>query len=661
MFCKGKVTSAYDMSPIEAVPVSDGRNIVFTNNDGEFELDTWEGAHVLNLGILTYGHNDWFIYIDGHVGDFDFSPRPVSVKGDFCFLHTTDTEIETRPFSEWTAFAREKVISESPAFFAHTGDLCRREGVKKHYLTFNSEVVGCPVRYAIGNHDFIGDAYGEEIYERLYGPTWYSFDCGDIHFAVLSIGKGDKPSGYSRADQLIWLKKDLELMDKNKRLIVLDHDLCSTDPLGFCPSWEDVRVELPVSRLAAWVFGHYHVSFHHVVNGVHSITSSRPDSGGIDSSPAGIRRIDVKDGEISSRFLYNMPQPEGSDPFIWQTQLEGVISYSTPKMWDGDVFVATAHDGYPKECGIYRLSGKDGSICWRFKAENGIKGELAFDDGRIYAQDDNGWLYCLEADGGRLIWKTRSSLPKDEYTRFAPLVAGDAVIGGNSVYIYAYNKANGDPLWEKALSISENSPAKHIYDEKRNRLLLSRHWRGLTSLSLDSGETVWEYTDHPLWFRTSTPLLEDDTIYAAGNESIIAVDAGTGESLAENHLGYRLDVSGAPTLDGDTLYFPSGNMGVFSADRNTLRLKEHFPTERTRLYSSPYIYGNIQTVEGSPVIHNELIIFTSSDGYLYLYGKDDGQLRRRIYLGAPSTVSPLVGKGWAITADFSGRVTKFKL
>ena len=113
-----------------------------------------------------------------------------------------DTEIENKPYADRVACLREAVIRNRPAFFINTGDLCIKDGLERHYLLMNRETMGCPVRYAIGNHDFTAEgAYGEALYEKFYGPTWYSFDCGDIHFAVLSIGKGDKPSGYQLDDQ----------------------------------------------------------------------------------------------------------------------------------------------------------------------------------------------------------------------------------------------------------------------------------------------------------------------------------------------------------------------------------------------------------------------------------------------------------------------------
>ncbi len=328
MSFSGKVTHRKDGSPLPNIPVSDGRNTVFTDNDGRFLLPGWERAHMINVAVLTERHSDWYMPTEGHTGDFNFVIDPSKTRdGDFCFLHTSDTEIENRFENEWVDFAKESVKKHSPAFFMHTGDLCREDGVKRHYLAMNRETVGCPVRYCIGNHDFIGEKYGEEIYEKLYGPAWYSFDCGSFHFVCLSIGAGDNPSGYAHEDQWVWLMNDLETAGKGKKLVVCCHDLCASDPTGFTKQIGDTLFDLKEKGLCAWVYGHYHVNMAHEYDGILSVTTSRPDSGGIDSSPAGFRKLSFENGKVSTEVLFNIPQGDVADECIWQAELSANVEF----------------------------------------------------------------------------------------------------------------------------------------------------------------------------------------------------------------------------------------------------------------------------------------------------------------------------------------------
>lgn len=48
----------------------------------------------------------------------------------------------------------------------------------------NSENMGVPVFYCIGNHDLVKGKSREELYESIYGSTYYSFDVGSVHYIV---------------------------------------------------------------------------------------------------------------------------------------------------------------------------------------------------------------------------------------------------------------------------------------------------------------------------------------------------------------------------------------------------------------------------------------------------------------------------------------------
>ena len=56
--------------------------------------------------------------------------------------------------------------------------------MKKHIEGMNTETMGVPVRYIIGNHDYVDGKYGEELFESIYGPVWYSFEVGNVHYIV---------------------------------------------------------------------------------------------------------------------------------------------------------------------------------------------------------------------------------------------------------------------------------------------------------------------------------------------------------------------------------------------------------------------------------------------------------------------------------------------
>lgn len=656
----GTVKNRESGAPMVGVPVSDGRNVVLTDAEGCYRLEGWERANVLHVGILTEGDDDWFRNVGDGECEVNFLLTPARVGENFCFFHVSDIEIEGREDTAWVDFMHEKVLEHRPAFFSNTGDLAR-SGVPRHRELMNRGTMGCPVRYAIGNHDYLEGAYGEAVFERLYGPTWYSFDCGKIHFVTLSmLGSSDHPSGYAPEDQWLWLKNDLSRLSPDQRIIVLAHNYCRLDFPGFCPEVAGEKFDLPAAGLIAWLFGHYHVHFMHEYGGVLHACTARPDSGGIDSSPGGVRKLTLRGTELSGEMLYCMPAPTPSEAAVWQTNVEGHISFSTPVVTEDAVFVATDEDALPRHCGISCLDRASGALVWNVPTEYGFRNEMAYEAGLLYAQDTKGEVYCLSAQDGALLWKTQLPSLLPGYTRSNVLIVEDLLLAGNPAHLYALDKKSGEIRWDAALGKGENTPSRLVYDPYRRQVLIGIHWLGLFAFDPFAQKLLWECRERAVWFRTATPLVTADHIYTAGDERICALDPTCGRLLAESFPRCKMDVSGAPVLDGGVVYYPTANRGVIAVDAQTLEVLRRFPVGNTHLHSSPYLSGEIETVESTPQIDGEQLIFAASDAGLYVYRKESGALCRRVELGAPCLATPHLDKEFFLTADFEGRVSCFK-
>ncbi|WP_321334442.1 calcineurin-like phosphoesterase family protein [uncultured Bacteroides sp.] len=107
------------------------------------------------------------------------------------------------------------------------------------YLTWMHKI-NCTVFNVTGNHDNdpygAGDWLAEQAYKRVIGPTYYSFNLGNIHYVVLDdivyintggsygvIGSRNY-NGAIVADQIAWLKKDLAtITDKSTPIVVAMH------------------------------------------------------------------------------------------------------------------------------------------------------------------------------------------------------------------------------------------------------------------------------------------------------------------------------------------------------------------------------------------------------------------------------------------------------
>lgn len=80
----------------------------------------------------------------------------------------------------------------------------------------------------IGNHDQDGKALYKRKWEENFGPTDFSFDRGDEHYVCINNcfftkGKAYYSPGELHASQMRWLRQDLALTPKNKKVILCYH------------------------------------------------------------------------------------------------------------------------------------------------------------------------------------------------------------------------------------------------------------------------------------------------------------------------------------------------------------------------------------------------------------------------------------------------------
>lgn len=94
-----------------------------------------------------------------------------------------------------------------------------------------SETVPFQMYHTIGNHDhchkYEDDYRAEAEYRRHFGPTYYSFNLGNVHYVVLDDMLYHGGNRYDRivtSEQIEWLKKDLAALDPTvRRLVVAAH------------------------------------------------------------------------------------------------------------------------------------------------------------------------------------------------------------------------------------------------------------------------------------------------------------------------------------------------------------------------------------------------------------------------------------------------------
>lgn len=120
-----------------------------------------------------------------------------------------------------------QVNAQSPAFVIDNGDLVFA-GKPNQYRLFDKMISGISttVCTTLGNHDIRNG--GREIYTKLYGPPYYSFDSGNNHYIFLDSSRGYAEMQAIPDEQYAWLERDL-IKAQGKRIYVTSH-VPSTDP-----------------------------------------------------------------------------------------------------------------------------------------------------------------------------------------------------------------------------------------------------------------------------------------------------------------------------------------------------------------------------------------------------------------------------------------------
>jgi len=327
-----------DGKPLARVQVSDGCRVVQTDRGGNYALHVGKdsGRFIFVSAPRGYWTDEFYMPIAkaAQEGKADFSLDPLDQPDRFDFVFMADMHLERREVGIpklMATVAEINGLKPTAAFLLAQGDICLQGGSGEEY-------VGClgsatmPVRNGAGNHEMmLRHKNPRDDFERLFGPTYYSFDWGQVHCIVLD---GNKPipeqSGWKavhgtvEASELAWLIADLAAQPEGKPIVVSVHipivssypERRSHSPKN-APYWEmtnsEVLTELFAQHDVRLVLqGHMHENERTTVDGVEyvesiSVSGSWWKSGagmerGVDNCPRGYRIVSVDGDKITHRY-----------------------------------------------------------------------------------------------------------------------------------------------------------------------------------------------------------------------------------------------------------------------------------------------------------------------------------------------------------------------
>jgi hypothetical protein len=230
---------------LAGVVISNQDAVVTTDSAGTFRIPRG-GSGIVFVSVPDgYRAVDRFWRsVSDSVNSVAFPLAPVARVREFTFVHASDTHIAPAT-AERTRRLRALVDSIAPAFLLITGDLVRdalrvsEAEATGYYDLFARErgTFRTPLWTVPGNHEIFGierhlslvspkhRLYGRSMYRKYFGPDYYSFTYGGVHFVGLNTVDIDDLWYYGHVDslQLAWLERDLALVPPEMPVVTFDH------------------------------------------------------------------------------------------------------------------------------------------------------------------------------------------------------------------------------------------------------------------------------------------------------------------------------------------------------------------------------------------------------------------------------------------------------
>lgn len=742
----GQVTDNKN-KPLSNVVMTDGYTCTRTDAQGQFTLAPNENARFVAITKPSQWRTQGRHYIkieNGAKYNFVLEKSPNEKNSNFSFVQITDVESFTK--KGWIDNLRDWVASNPTAFVVNTGDICYERGLRFNGTQLRSEHFGTDFFYCIGNHDLVDGKYGEEMFETYFGPTYYSFDAGNIHFMVLPMLGGDRRPSYTLKQLMDWMRQDLALKDPAKKVVMFNHDLWFTGDNLKIASQGDT-LDMAEYGLSAFLYGHWHSHYATEVAGIKTFSNSSPDKGGIDHGASVFRVLNVDNmGQITSQTRYthitgavSSAVPAAGDrlkkgvnkfsintyrsaspttsvrvqingkwtamqptsdwnwvadislgagdykmlseatfadgtvlvdntlfsvsdnPVVeWNNTARGNIWMVQPIVSGQRVFTATIDDDNNQQCYVIAYDVNTGAELWRAKTDNSLKNTIAAADNKVVACDSDGKLYCFAADNGSLLWKTELSNGLLPHTLQGITISDDVVYAGQGNGFSAVNLSDGKIVWNNTQWGGGQGTTSTI-TANDNVVIASSHWNGIFAHDKQSGKMLWKSQDANTRFRDGSPTFCSDTLFLATTNKLMKIEARTGKVLQSENYDVDFSVAAAPLLTPNVIYCATSNKGIAAFDRHTLKQLWGYNSAPAMFYSVPYSQDFQCSVESSPVLYNDVVIFAATDGNLYGVNAKNGSTEFKRRLGSPIFSTPTVQQDNLLVSDFAGNIMKLNL
>ena len=671
-FFRGKV--AKSDGPAVGVIVTDGLVCVRTDEKGEFAIPERKGARFISVTVPSgYRCADFYYPVSSATKSYYFwlSPWKPSAGKGCSFVHLADSEIGGMHETKWMEDVKCIADEDDAAFIVHTGDICRYRGMRTHLLTMNSQTMGRPVVYCLGNHDMVAGPAGETCFEQLYGPAWRSFEAGGVHFVVTPMPNGDHAPSYTMDEVADWVRNDLAMLPKGMPVVFFGHMMtnwqdCSMETSGFTIGSKRFNFA-KVCNLTGFVYGHLHQNHFQRRGKTAFICSVPPWMGGIGLAPATLRtiRADAK-GRLDSTIRYGTSAKlkMSRAGAKWETQLSGKVLFCTPVVENGIVYVGTSDDEGCGKAGVTALDAASGKIVWSRAMKNSVNNKMVFAKGLVIAQDVEGRVCAFRPSDGNVAWKYDP--PIHPWKILLNGLVADPVTGlvfaGNGHRMVALDATSGKVIWKDAGWGERGEACADTAGVGDGCIVSSGNWEGMFCNDAKTGRLLWSVIDGTRRFPGAMPLITDGRIHTLAASSYLEIDLKSGKTIREKKIPSGLQVTTRVLPTEKHFIFGTVKSGLVALDRKTLEIAWKGTVGTALAPFAAYSKLPQRCVGTIPFLMPDgTVCASSNDGAVHFWRESDGKHIKEFRTGAPYFADAVFKDGCVFAADAAGYVRAFEV
>jgi outer membrane protein assembly factor BamB len=298
---------------------------------------------------------------------------------------------------------------------------------------------------------------------------------------------------------------------------------------------------------------------------------------------------------------------------------------------------------------LWGLLGKKNTV----EPPQGMGGGVAYDDGKIFVTSGFGVVICMDAKTGKDIWRKDLGMPIVN----APVVNGGRIfVSTHDNHFYALAEADGRQLWDnQGITEAAGILASTNAAVSGETVIVPYTSGEVFALRVQNGQVGWSDVLSRSGHVTALsqlddiagrPVIDRGVVYAISQSGLMAAfSLNTGERM------WARDIGGieTPWAAGDFVYVLDLNARVICLTRKEGKVRwihqlpQYEDLDKKR---HPILWAG-------PVLVQDKLIVTSSDGYAQALSPYDGKLAGRVEIPGATTISPIVADGtlYLYTAD----------